>query len=259
MLFKERIKNTSRFFFAPIILMITSTFSFAAPQIDYPNLSGEVKTELQSEWATAADDPNEERGNTFLNTELNLELQLTQHLAIEGTALLEPVRNFDLRKNTFFEEEAVFIDELLLKYENGPWELIAGKFNPYYKGSREQERGIFTEEFSKEYEIIQKIGLGTSYSFQNSGMGTVTLSANAFVDDTTLLAKTIGHDKQDSCDTNHELSSAVLLEGYNPAGIETLYYQLGYRHLDACKLLDDRETGFLPQWATLLNFVYQSG
>ena len=234
--------------------MITSTFSFAAPQTDYPNLSGEVKTELQSEWATAADDPNEERGNTFLNTELNVELQLTQHLSIEGTALLEPVRNFDPSENTYFEEEAVFIEELLLKYENGPWEAVAGKFNPYYKNSRDQERGIFTEEFSKEYEIIQKIGLGSSYSFQNRGMGTVTLSANAFVDDTTFLAKTIGHDKQDSCGTNHELSSAVLLEGYNPAAINTLYYQFGYRHLSACKLGNDNETGFLATVGNIIDF-----
>lgn len=234
--------------------MISSTFSFAAPQADYPNLSGEIKTELQSEWATAADGPDEERGNTFLNTELNLELQLTQHLSIEGTALLEPVRNFDPSEDTFFEEEAIFIEELLLKYENGSWEAVAGKFNPYYKNSRDQERGIFTEEFSKEYEITQKIGLGSSYSFQNRGMGSVTLSANAFVDDTTFMAKTIGPDKQDSCDTNHELSSAVLLEGYNPAGIETLYYQFGYRHLDACKRRNDRETGFLATVGNIVDF-----
>ena len=261
-LLRKCIKNSSPFFFTLVTLIMTSTGSFAAPlsaplsgaQINYPNLSGEVKTELQSEWVTAADEPIKERGNTFLNTDLSIDLQLTQHLTIESTTLLEPVRDFDPGKNTYFDEEAVFIEELLLKYENGPWELIAGKFNPYYKGSREQERGIFTEEFSKEYEITGKIGLGSSYSYQNNVMGKATLSANAFVNDATFLAKTIGHDKQDKCNNNHELSSAVLLEGYNLAGIKTLYYQLGYRHLDACKLGDDRETGFLATVGNIVDF-----
>ena len=222
---------------------------------DSPQLSGEVKVELQSEWGVDADDPDEERSNTFLNTEVSAELEVAEHLTIEGTALLEPVRDFDAGEDTFFEEEAVYIEEILLKYENGPLELVVGKFSPFYKNSRDQERGIWTEDFSKEYEITQKLGLGAAYKLEGADMlGTPTLSANGFFHDTSFLSETLGTNMQDSCSGDNDLSSAFLMEGHKPAGVETLYYQVGYRQIDACNTGDPDESGFL---ATIGNvFVF---
>lgn len=242
----------------PSLVIINDDFSVAAkspvPSADFPRLSGDGKIELQTEWGVKADDPDEERSNTSLNTEISPELKLSESLSIEGTVLLEAVRDFDPGENTFFEEEAVFIDELLLKYENGPWEIVAGKFSPDYKGSRDQERGIWTEDFSKEYEIIQKLGLGGSYTFENPAAGTHTISANAFFDDQSFMSRTLGTGKQDICDGENNLSTAILLGGQNPAGVKSLYYEVGYRHLNGCNAGDPDESGLLATIGNVFDF-----
>ena len=90
----------------------------------YPEISGEVAVELQTEWAVDADDPDEERHNTFLNAEMSAELELTENVSVEGTFLLEPVRSFNAGENTAFAEEGAFVEEFLVKYEKGPLEAV---------------------------------------------------------------------------------------------------------------------------------------
>ena len=227
----------------------------ASADTSYPKLHSEFTTDLQSEWGVDAERHGDERGETYAEIEADLEFELARHLTIEGTLLGEPVQEPAPGDDAWFEDQGVFVEELLLTYENGPFEAVAGKFSPDYRNSREQERGIWTEDFSTEYEIVEKIGFGASYSLGTRAFGRHSVSVNAFANDTTALAESLGNARDERCRGDRDLSSsAFLFEGQRRFGAITPYYQLGYRHLDACDPEGADETGWLWRLGGALRF-----
>lgn len=204
----------------------------------YPTLSGEVVMELQSEQTVDSDDSSTEHNNTFLRTEVAPTLQLSEHFYIDGVAVLEPLLDFDAGESNFFEDEGVFIEEIKLNFEHGPWGAFAGKFNPGFGIAWDFGRGIWSEDFAEDYEITERIGFGGSYRFDTEANGSHTLTASTFFTDTTFLSESIGTGrgtttKSDGGVSNTEdfSSFVVSVDGEDLAGVENLYYKLGYRHL----------------------------
>lgn len=221
----------------------------------YPNISGEVVMELQNEYAFDSDDPDaDEQNNMFWRTEVAPTVAFTENFFIDGVLVLEPVRDFDPGEDNYFEDEGVFVEEIKLNYESGPWAIFAGKFNPGFGIAWDFGRGIWSEDFAEDYEITEKIGGGASYTFETENSGDHTLTASTFFADTTFLSEATVHSrgnttKSDGGASNTEdFSSFVIsLEGENVAGVENLYYKTGFRHLaeaDASTGGDD-EQGFV--------------
>lgn len=218
-------------------------------------LQGELTADMQSEWGVDAERSGAERGETYVELEAELEFSLSPGLTIEGTLLGEPVQDPAPGGDAWFEDQGLFVEELLLKYENGPFEAVAGKFSPDYRDSREQERGIWTEDYSTEYEIIEKLGLGASYSLRTRSFGRHSVSINAFSNDTTVLAESVGSRREERCRGDRDLSSsAFLFEGQRRFGAFTPYYQFGHRHVDACDPGDTDEAGWLWRLGGALAF-----
>lgn len=227
----------------------------AAHAQSFPAISGEVATELQNDYTANSDDPTtDEYNHLFSTTEIAATIRFNDNFFIDGTAVWEDIQDPEPNKNDFLDNEGIYIEEIKLNYENGPWAAWAGKFNPGFGVAWDAAGGIWGVDFAEDYEVTEKIGLGGSYTFENDQLGAHTFAANTFFADTTFLSgSTVTNrntlDKSDGGVSNTEdFSSYVIsLGGDNLAGVENLYYTLGYRNQDEGDTTTggDRETGYV--------------
>lgn len=230
-------------------------YGLSASAGEYPSVSGEVVMELQNEYTADSDDQaTDEYNNLFFRTEVAPTVQLNENFFIDGVLVWEDIQDREPNDDNFLDNEGAFIEEIKLNYENGPWAAWAGKFNPGFGIAWDFGRGIWGEDFAEDYEITEKIGLGGSHTFETENTGYHTLAANTFFADTTFLSgsavtKRDELDKSDGSVSNTEdfSSYVVSLEGENLAGVENLYYKLGYRNQDEGDdtVGGDRETGYV--------------
>lgn len=221
----------------------------------FPSLSGELTMEVQNDYTANSDDPTTDEYNSLFSThELAATLQFNEHVFIDGVAVWEGIQGSEPNDDNFFDNEGVFVEEIKLNYENGPWAAWVGKFNPGFGAAWDAAGGIWGVDFAEDYEVTEKIGAGASYTFESENTGSHTITANTFFADTTLLSgssvtKRDTLDKSDGGASNTEdFSSFVMsLEGENLAGVENLYYKLGYRHQDEGDVSagGDDETGYV--------------
>lgn len=206
-----------------------------------PTISGEVVIELQNQFNADSDDPNVDgNNNLFLRTEVAPTVQLTDNLYIDGVLVLEPLLDFDANDNTYFEDHGVFVEEIKLNYDYKNWSLFAGKFNPGFGIAWDFGRGIFGEDFAEDYEITERIGGGISYTYETPAIGSHTLTGNSFFADTTFLSESVGTSRGTNTQSDGGISNTesfesfvVSLDGEDLAGIENLYYKIGYRDQQA--------------------------
>jgi len=207
----------------------------------FPAVSGEVVIELQNQYNVDSDDADVDgNNNLFLRTEVAPTVQFTDNFYLDGVVVLEPLLDFDANDNTFFEDEGIFVEEIKLNYDHGNWSLFAGKFNPGFGIAWDFGRGIFGEDFAEDYEITERIGGGVSYTFEGENTGSHTLTGNSFFADTTFLSESLGTQRGNTSEDDGGISNTesfesfvVSLDGEDVAGIEGLYYKLGYRDQSA--------------------------
>ncbi len=243
-----------------LCLLTGSLLSFgfahtANAQNSLPTFSAEMVVELQNEYTPSADDESiEDYNNMFLRSELAATLQFNENFYIDGVAVFENIQDRDPNESNFFDNEGIFIEEIKLNYERGAWGAFAGKFNPGFGIAWDYGRGIWGEDFAEDYEITERLGFGASYTFDTESYGAHTLTASTFFADTTFLSGSVITqrdltDKDDGGVSNTEdfSSYVVSLEGENLAGVENLYYKLGYRNQDEGDetVGGDRETGYV--------------
>jgi len=240
---------------ATTALAIPLLLSDNATAETYPAISGEVVMELQNEYTVDSDDSTtDEYNNIFFRTEVAPTVQFNENFFADGVLVWEGIQDREPNDDNFFDNEGAFIEEIKLNYENGAWAAWAGKFNPGFGIAWDFGRGIWGEDFAEDYEITEKIGVGGSYTFETENTGSHTLTANTFFADTTFLSGSVVTkrdqlEKSDGGVSNTEdfSSYVVSLEGENLAGVENLYYKLGYRNQDEGDdtLGGDRETGYV--------------
>lgn len=226
--------------------------AFAA---EFPVLTGEVVTELQNEYTVDSDDAaTDGYNNMFMRTEVAPTLRFNDYFFVDGVLVFEPILDHDGYESNYFDAEGAFIEEVKLNYENGPLTAFVGKFNPGFGIAWDFGRGIWGEDFAEDYEITERIGFGGAYKYEDAKIGAHTLTLSTFFADTTLLSESVGtkrgnNDKADGGVSNTEdfSSFVVALEGEDLAGIENLYYKLGYRNQEEgdADIGGDNETGFV--------------
>ncbi len=224
-----------------------------------PSVSGELVTELQSEFRSNSDDTAIDNTNrAFARSELAPKIAFTENFYVDGVLVFEPFAQEGADNSgddIWFDRHGLFAEELKFNFEKDNYAVWAGKFNPGFGTAWDYGRGIWSEDFAEGYEITQKIGLGGSYTYENEKLGNHTLSATSFFADTTALSKgTIsGLDKAKLADggagNTEDLSSfTVSVDGEKLVGVENLSYHLGYRFLaeqDANRdATTDDESGF---------------
>ena len=131
-----------------------------------------------------------------------------------------------------------------------------GKYNPRFgKAWNKRKRiGIFTSDFTQDYKLTEKIGLGVEGLLENEGV----ISINSFFNDTTAISNSAINRRgsnnfgNDLAGNNADLSSfSITASGNNFFEIEDLRYGFAYRDLDV-----DASDGFENEKGMLVNFEY---
>lgn len=223
-----------------------------------PVLEAGLMAEWQNEYRDSDDDAIDGTNHSFLRAEVAPTLHLSERFFLDGVLVFEPfvqAAELNAYDSIWFDREGAFIEEIKLNYTSGPYAAWAGKFNPGFGVAWDFGRGIWSEDFAEDYEITEKLGLGGSYTCESKQLGTHTLAASTFFNDTSALSGSIitSRDKVRLSDggagnTEDFSSFAVSLSGENAGGIENLGYMLSYRFLgeqDKNRTSDtDDESGF---------------
>lgn len=229
-----------------VIFSLGLSAAAASADTGYPSFSGSAVFEIQLEHGANSDDPDNERTNTFGRMEVAPKLTLNENMFFDGVLVLEPVRDGVPGEDRFFEDEGVFIEEIKFNYENGPYGVFAGKFNPGFGIAWDYGRGIWSEDFAEDYEITEKLGVGGSYALETADVGTHTVTASTFFSDTSFLTESavtsrtnVSLEDGGAANTEDFSSFVVSLGGENTGGIENLTYQIAFRHLAEADISTD--------------------
>jgi hypothetical protein len=249
---------------------------------DYPNTSGDVLFELQSDVLENSDDKiakNDEKNDTRLLIEPKFFLNLSEGFKINNHWQLRPVEDREYQTYTvnsskyygatFYGKEGwverdlhddygLILEELELMYEKNDIRLGLGKFDPMFGTAfyKKKYHGVYGTELPAEYKLTEKIGGNIAAVFPS-----IQIELGVFFDDTTGMSnsaiKNRGRDKSSggAGNTDRPESFSVAVEGVGLFGVKDLNYNLGFRRLKTEKEWESDEKGYLFG----LEYVYDAG
>lgn len=202
-----------------------------------PRLSGDFAFELQDDWTFHADNNDHERNDLYAKVETYLRLALTNRVNIETGLVFEPVTDLGPGENGFFDNEGLYVEQLKLVWQGESLGAFVGKYNPTFGQAWDVAPGIWGNDFAKDYELTERMGLGGNATWAEAKWGRHTLTGNTFFADTTFLSDSWierrgDRDDSDGGPSNTEsLSSfSLTLDGQDIGGVTGLGYNLGFRH-----------------------------
>ena len=202
-----------------------------------PDISGSVLFEVQNDWAFDSDDKDADVNTLTTTIEPYIVLSLTDKLALETQFTAEQVQDTDPNDDTIFENEGVYVEQLMLSYTADNYSIFGGKFGATFGTAWDLAPGIYGVDFAEDYELAEKIGFGASYSFSPEGTGNHIITGNSFFADTTFLSdstitKRGDTDKSDGGVSNTEdfSSFSLSLDSENIFGVENLNTHIAYRN-----------------------------
>lgn len=162
----------------------------AAQDSESPRLNVVIPVEVENDWTYNSDDPNAELNDLFAKAEPEAQFYFLPNLSILVHGVLEPVQGPGPRDDRAFDDEGLFIEDLYVAYETGPFALRAGKFTPDFGRAWEDAPGVFGTDFAVDgYEFAERIGVGGEVSVAGGAAGSLTLAASTFFLDTTVLSR----------------------------------------------------------------------
>jgi hypothetical protein len=250
--------------FLKYIFIIFAIFSTKAQGAIYPNLSGEMLAESRLAIIASQSASKNYSSNLVANFEPKFSFNLNREWSIKSTWDIASLRKRDVPNfeigNVFMSnlhpsdinDYGLVIEELRVDYKDENMDFFFGKYNPKFGSAWEENKriGVFTTDFTRDYELIEKIGVGISAIFETS-----SLTFSSFFNDKTYLSDSAinnrGRNKDDNIagNNNNLASFAVAFFGENFLNIEDLNYNFGYRDLDVDGVDGvrsfDNETGYL--------------
>ena len=228
--------------FALLAAAVYSNASFAA-DADAPDsggkplIEGTVLFEQQNDYAFDSDDPGAEINDLFATIEAALALNINEFISVQSLFVLEPVRDPTPFDDRFIEDHGGFFEELYLQFAFGNFRVFGGKFDASFGTAWDKAPGIYGVDFAEDYELVERIGGGVAVSGQHAAFGDVTVTANVFFADTSVLSESIFTNRgrvrvSDGGASNTESleSVSLTLDGENVAAISDFTYHIGYRH-----------------------------
>ncbi|MBT3306717.1 MAG: hypothetical protein HN377_09565 [Alphaproteobacteria bacterium] len=200
-----------------------------------PRIEGAMPIEWQSDFAHHSDDATNERNNMFIKAEPEITLYLPAGFSIFAHGVLQQVKAAGPDEDRYFKDEALLIEDLFLRYENGPFILTGGKLNPGFGKAWDVTPGVYGADTAEDYEIAERIGLTAAFGFGDEIWGQHQFTAGTFFTDTTPLAHSFGQTRgttalSDGGVSNTEDFSSfnLVLEGSGIQSLPGLEYHLAY-------------------------------
>ena len=238
--------------------------ALAEDNVQYPNISGRVLFELEGDRITSTDKKGVSSTDAHIAIDPFIDLNINKNWSVKTHFRLDSMTD-EMRNKTYperyryflspnrevhIDDEGLIIEEIKGQFENEDLKFFFGKFNPSFGTAwRDEKRiGVFSTEFTRDYEMREKIGLGLSALLENS-----ELTINGFFNDTTGLSNS-GLERRGRAhrasgiagDTGTLSSYSITLEGKNFLGLEDLFYNFGYRKLDVENIAGRKaEEGFV--------------
>ncbi len=217
-----------------ILFEAAATPVFAEPA-KTPRIEGAVPIELEADFDYDSDDAANERNNMFLKAEPEITLHLPAGFSIFAHGVLQQVRAADPGEDRYFKDEALLIEDLYLRYENGPFTLTGGKLNPGFGRAWDVTPGVYGTDTAEDYEIAERIGITAAFGFGDDTWGQHSFTAGTFFLDTTVLAHSFGQTRGTTARSDGGVSNTedfssfnLVLEGGGIKALPGLEYHLAY-------------------------------
>ncbi|MEL7068695.1 MAG: hypothetical protein AAGN15_08610 [Cyanobacteria bacterium J06581_3] len=219
----------------------------------YPRIGGNVIFRLSYDGIYSAESPRTESNDLFIEMVASPEIHFTERFSINSEIRLENAS--PPTEDRYFENETLFVRKLFLNYDiNDRLSIQAGKFTPSFSFASLVTPGMYGNNYSKEIELIERVGVGAEYTFDAGASGQHTLSASTFFDDTSILSESLDlggrrsrNRLSDGGASNTESfeSFTVALEGNDISQLPGFTYKLAYIHEAAGQGDVADENGFL--------------
>ncbi len=262
-----------------IILAALTIFSSQAKGEQFPNISGEMLTEIRGDKIIEINgaDPNINKTAGYLNVELKSAINFNKEWSLKNSINFLPAsrRQYIYPERSRFilgsekginrgvnvDDSSLVVEEIKIAYENEDMKFSAGKINPTFATlyRRNKRIGYFITDFTEDYEITEQIGYSLSSILEDT-----EITLNNFFSDTTGLSDSglNGRSKRNRNDntagnTGTLSSYSVTIEGRDFFEIDNLFYNVGYRSLGVNKDVRDlsREVGYTMN----LEYLYKLG
>lgn len=149
---------------------------------------------------------------------------------------IRTVGSGDPGENRYFEDIGFYAEELFLAYGGDDWQVYGGKFNPRFGQAFGTAPGLYGDDFAKDYEIEEQLGVGGVLTISEGSdlLGTAELSANLFMADRTVLSNSAFErrgrlflDDGGPANTQRPESFSLTLDGWDPGYLPGLTYNAG--------------------------------
>lgn len=191
----ERVRQGARAALSGIaaaVLIAALTPPVVAEPAGTPRIEGAIPVELEAGFDTRSDDGGNQRNNVFLKLEPEITLHLPAGFSIYAHGVIQQVKAADAGEDRYFKDEALFVEDLYLRYATGRFAFTGGKLNPGFGRAWDVAPGVYGTEMAEDYEMSERIGISAAAGFGGEGWGRHRLTAGTFFLDTTMLSHTLG-------------------------------------------------------------------
>ena len=216
----------------------------------YPNIEGKYwfKLQLDKDISYKDNDDNTidnsmKYSNYFLEYSPKFKLNLNSRSSIINKWSLQSLKSPDNdKKNSFFNDEGIILNELYYHYEKDDLALSVGKYEPDFALAYDEyfNSGIWGSDYADEYRVQNKLGIRLNAKINLDDYGNHIISLNSFYNDDTELSQTMLTRRrlvvQDvgKAGSAKSLSSYILaIRGKDIYNMPNFFYNIAYRNIDA--------------------------
>lgn len=203
-----------------------------------PFIVGALLLDMEDDWVIAANDPADETNSLYPVLNLATVFGLLPHtrinLGLTFKNAVEPVGN------NYFADLGLYARYANVGFTVGELELFAGKFEPRFGRAWDITPGIYGNDLTTDYQLIEMVGVGGTYSIGGGAGGSHVLGASAFFADTTVLSESLFSNRGrltlfdgGPANTGRLDNFTVTLDGSDIAAMPGLSYNLGFARLAA--------------------------
>jgi hypothetical protein len=253
-------------FFAGVFLFDLDAF---AAKDSYPNITGKVLFESRTDRVLSTDKDGVSSTNSIVNAEPHFILNLDKNWSVKTDWRYSPFYTRDQDAPERFRQilsdnrslgisnNGLYVEQLRGEFANDDMKFFFGKFNPTFGSAwkRDKRLGVFTADFTRDYELRGKMGLGGAALLEKS-----EVNLSGFFNDVTGLSNTainsIGRESTNdnvAGNTSTLSSYTVTMDGKDFFDVSDLTYNLGYSRLATNKMAGRADqTGYVAGFEYLI-------
>lgn len=224
----------------------------AKPAVAYPYIEGSLSLELENDHFFRSDDPDNEFNELYFTGELAISVHFLPYLALNFGTTTEPVLDPLPGTDRYLGDHGLYLDTLNMQATLGTASLTGGKFAPGFGTAWDVTPGIYGTALAEDYELSEMLGFGLAYGLPDMAIGDVTLGANIFTVDTTVLSESLFTERGRTTLTDGGAANTARLnnfsftiDGEEVAALPGLSWHLAYRHLSPGEGDVTAENGFV--------------